>query len=64
MKASKLLWQGCIRYWCDAINIHEKEETTEDILVVCEFKYVFPKELLGLLPYREIDFETELIPGA
>jgi len=28
---------------------------------VCEFPNVFPKELSGLPPEREIDFEIELI---
>jgi len=36
----------------------------ENIPVVCEFPDVFPEELPGLLPQREIDFEIELIHGA
>ena len=51
MKASTLLHQ-CIRYWCYAMDIHEKEETAEDILVVCEFKDVLFKELLRLPPLK------------
>ena len=38
--------------------------TIENIPVVCEFSDVFPKELPGLPPQREIDFEIELIPSA
>jgi len=37
-------------------------ERREDILVVCEFEDVFPEELPGLLPQREINFKIELIP--
>jgi len=44
------------------MGIQEKEETAQDILVVCEFKDVFPKELLGFPPQREIEFEIELVP--
>jgi hypothetical protein len=33
------------------------------IPVVCEFPDVFPDELLGLPPDRDIEFEIELIPG-
>ena len=35
-----------------------------DIPVVCEFLDVFPDELLGLPPDREIEFKIELLSGA
>jgi hypothetical protein len=35
----------------------------EDILVVNEFQDVFPKELPGMPPDREIEFTIDLIPG-
>lgn len=35
----------------------------EEIPVVCEFPYVFPDEIPGLPPVREIDFTIELVPG-
>jgi len=35
-----------------------------NIPVVCEFEDVFPEELPGLPPQREIDFGIELILGA
>ena len=34
-----------------------------DILVVCEFSDVFPDELPGLPPDRDIEFKIELILG-
>ena len=34
-----------------------------DNLVVCEFPDVFPEELPGLPPNREIEFKIELLPG-
>jgi hypothetical protein len=33
------------------------------ILVVCEFSYVFPDELSSLPPDRDVEFGIELIPG-
>ena len=36
--------------------------TLLDIPVVCEFPDVFPDELLGLPPDREIEFKIELLP--
>jgi hypothetical protein len=35
----------------------------KDIPVVCEFPDVFPKDLLGLPPEREVEFVIELKPG-
>jgi len=64
IKASKLLCQGCIGYWCYAIDTKTKEEEAKNIPVVCEFEDIFPEELLGLSPQREIDFEIKLILGA
>jgi hypothetical protein len=40
-----------------------KESKLEDIPVVNEFQDVFPKELLGMLPDREIEFTIDLVPG-
>ena len=35
----------------------------EDFHVLQEFKHVFPDEILGLPPKRDIDFTIELMPG-
>jgi hypothetical protein len=40
-----------------------KVELIEDIRVVCEYPDVFPDELLGMLPERNIEFLTDLLPG-
>jgi len=50
MKASKLLCQGCMGYWCYTIDTQAKEEKVGNIPVVCEFEDVFPEELPGLPP--------------
>ena len=34
-----------------------------DIPVVCEFPNVFPDELLGLPPDRDVEFKIKLVPG-
>ena len=38
--------------------------TLEDYQVLQEFKDVFPDEIPGLRPKRDIDFTIELVPGA
>ena len=37
--------------------------TLYDILVVCEFPDVFPDELSGLPPDRDVEFKIELVSG-
>ncbi|GJX08565.1 hypothetical protein Tco_0196497 [Tanacetum coccineum] len=40
------------------------EKRLEDIPVVKEFLEVFPEDLLGLPPVRQVEFQIDLIPGA
>jgi hypothetical protein len=35
----------------------------EDIPVICEYPDVFPEELPGMPPDREVEFVIELMPG-
>jgi hypothetical protein len=37
--------------------------TLDQVSVVCEYPDVFPEELLGMPPDRDIEFIIELIPG-
>jgi hypothetical protein len=39
---------------------HVVERRLEDIQVVHEFPYVFPKDLLGMPPERDIEFNIKL----
>nr|GEU53917.1 putative reverse transcriptase domain-containing protein [Tanacetum cinerariifolium] len=40
------------------------EKRLENIPVVREFPNVFPEELPGLPPVRQVEFQVDLIPGA
>ncbi|XP_073298318.1 uncharacterized protein [Primulina huaijiensis] len=42
----------------------EVELKLEDIPIVREFPDVFPEELSGTVPNREVEFEINLVPGA
>jgi hypothetical protein len=42
---------------------HLDSVSTLDIRTVSEYPDVFPEELLGMLPDREIEFVIELVPG-
>nr|GEV97231.1 putative reverse transcriptase domain-containing protein [Tanacetum cinerariifolium] len=44
--------------------IKAEEKKPEDIHIIRDFPEVFPDDLSGLPPVREIDFRIDLIPGA
>ena len=46
------------------LEIETPEPSLKDIFIVQDFPYVFPKEILGMPPYREIDFCIDLVSGA
>ncbi|GJY26917.1 putative reverse transcriptase domain-containing protein [Tanacetum coccineum] len=45
-------------------NEIRREKRLEDIPVVKEFPDVFPEDLPGLPPVRQVEFQIDLIPGA
>ncbi|KAA0051054.1 pol protein [Cucumis melo var. makuwa] len=63
MKASELLSQGTWGILASVVNIREPEVSLSSEPVVREYPDVFPDELLGLPPPREVDFAIELEPG-
>ena len=60
MKASKMLRKSYQRYLAYAIEVRDSGSRLEDIPVVREFSDVFPEDLPGIPPDREIDFQIEL----
>ena len=64
MKASKLLRNGCIGYLASIVDVSvEQKIKPENVHVVNEFLEVFPEDLPGLPPDREIDFAIDILPG-
>ncbi|XP_074277374.1 uncharacterized protein LOC141601012 [Silene latifolia] len=60
--------KSCLRKKCPLILFQVRDRraeqlTTSDIPVVGEFSDVFPEEIPGLSPKRDIDFNVELKPG-
>ncbi|XP_074342902.1 uncharacterized protein LOC141680626 [Apium graveolens] len=64
LKASKLLSKGCDGYLAFVKDISKDEPRIENYPVVKEYEDVFPDELPGLPPHREVEFTIELVPGA
>ena len=64
MKARRLLDSGCIGYLASVVDTHvEQCLKPEDVPVVREFLEVFPEDLPGLPPDREIEFVIVLVAG-
>ena len=64
LKAKKLLSKGCDGYLAFVKDTSKVESRIEDYAVVSEYADVFPDELPGLPPHREVEFTIELVPGA
>ena len=64
MKARRLLDSGCICYLASVVDTQvEQCLKSEDVLAVQEFLEVFPEDLPGLPPDREIEFVIVLVAG-
>ncbi|XP_060961016.1 uncharacterized protein LOC133031515 [Cannabis sativa] len=65
LKARDLLRDGCVGFLAVVVDSSKPVLLgPEEVKVVKEFLDVFPEELPGLPPQREIDFIIDLIPGA
>ncbi|EOY31685.1 Uncharacterized protein TCM_038736 [Theobroma cacao] len=63
IKASKLVQKGYSTYLAYVIDTSKGEPKLEDVLIVSEFPEVFPDDLPGLPPNRELEFPIDLLPG-
>ncbi len=63
MPARKMLQKGCKGFLAHVREVMENKNGLKLIHVVKEFPNMFPKELPGLPPEREINFEIDLILG-
>ncbi|XP_012482800.1 uncharacterized protein LOC105797361 [Gossypium raimondii] len=63
IKASKLLRQGCTACLAYVFNSDSVGSQCSQIRTVCQFPDVFPEELPGVPPNREVEFAIEVYPG-
>ncbi|KAD4889453.1 hypothetical protein E3N88_21526 [Mikania micrantha] len=64
MQTQKCLRKGCPAFLAYVINNSSSQERIEDIPVVKDFPEVFPDNISGLPPVRQVEFRIDLIPGA
>nr|GEX56673.1 reverse transcriptase domain-containing protein [Tanacetum cinerariifolium] len=63
IKARKYVERGCYLFLAHVMEKKSKEKRLEDVPVIRDFPEVFPKELLGLSPPRQLEFRIDLAPG-
>ncbi|XP_073030636.1 uncharacterized protein [Primulina eburnea] len=65
IRMSRLLEHGHEGYLIYAVDVTQKKKEVgiEDIPIVAEFTDVFPDEIPGFPPAREVEFGIELMPG-
>uniref|UniRef100_A0A251V6N1 Putative reverse transcriptase domain, Ribonuclease H-like domain protein n=1 Tax=Helianthus annuus TaxID=4232 RepID=A0A251V6N1_HELAN len=64
LKAQKCLRKGHTAILALVTDASKKEKKLEDIPVARDFPQVFPEDLPGLPPHRQVEFQIELAPGA
>ncbi|KAA0058281.1 DNA/RNA polymerases superfamily protein [Cucumis melo var. makuwa] len=63
LKAAKLLRKGCTTFLAHVVKVQEEQLKPEDVPVVNEYIDVFPADLSGFSPDKEVEFTFELLPG-
>lgn len=63
MKARKFLKKGCLAFLSHLVENDPKTKRIKDIQVVRDHPEVFPNDLAGLPPVRQIEFRIDLAPG-
>ncbi|GKD86303.1 putative reverse transcriptase domain-containing protein [Tanacetum coccineum] len=66
-KTQKYIEKGCQVYLAQVkskkAEDKSEERRLEDVPIVQEFPEVFPEDLLGLPPARQVEFQIDLVPG-
>ena len=63
MQARQLLRKGCEAFLALVLDSKKGQVDVEKIPVVKEFPDVFPEELSGIPPEREVDLSIEVVHG-
>ncbi|GKC87432.1 putative reverse transcriptase domain-containing protein [Tanacetum coccineum] len=67
-KTQKYIQKGCQVYLAQVTSKKaedkSKEKRLEDVPIIREFPEVFPDDLPGLPPARQVEFQIDLVPGA
>ena len=62
--AKTMVWKGGESYFAYVIDTVKARPSVSDIPTVSDFLDVFPEELPGFPPHKEIEFAIDVVPGA
>ncbi|KAI3821253.1 hypothetical protein L1987_08816 [Smallanthus sonchifolius] len=60
----KYIRKKCMVFLAHVIQEEDKKRSVQDIPIVRDFPEVFPDDLPGLPPVRQVEFRIDLVPGA
>jgi len=63
VRATKLMRQGCWKFLASVLDANRTDNKIKTILVVNEYQNVFPEDLSGLPPDRDVEFAINLLSG-
>ncbi|GJY22427.1 putative reverse transcriptase domain-containing protein [Tanacetum coccineum] len=63
IKARQYIERGCHLFVAHVTEKEPKEKRLEDVPIIGDFPEVFPDDLPGLPPPRQVEFRIELVPG-
>ncbi|XP_019198967.1 PREDICTED: uncharacterized protein LOC109192720 [Ipomoea nil] len=63
LKMKKYVGKGHEIFLCSVKNLKAKGDAAQTIPVICDFLDVFPEEIPGMPPPREVEFSVDLVPG-
>ncbi|GKA67101.1 putative reverse transcriptase domain-containing protein [Tanacetum coccineum] len=64
IKERKYIERGCHLFLAHVTEKEKSEKRLEDVPVIHDFHEVFPDDLPGLPPPRQVEFKIDLVPGA
>nr|GEX47054.1 hypothetical protein [Tanacetum cinerariifolium] len=64
MNSMRYLSRGCQAFMAHVIYTNFEKKNEKDVPIVNEFLDVFPEDLPGIPPERQVEFRIDLIPGA
>ena len=64
VQAQKYLQKKDLTFLAHIVDKTKEEVNVQDIPVACEFPDIFPEDLPGVPPERQVEFRIDLVPGA
>ncbi|XP_070024784.1 uncharacterized protein [Nicotiana sylvestris] len=63
LKSQRMVGKGCLSYLAFVRDVSAETPTNDSVPVVHDFLDMFPADLSGMLPNRDIDFGIDLVSG-